>query len=409
MQGDVPTFDDASLKLSESDLAWWQDAKFGLFVHWGLYAIPARGEWVMFAEKIAPEQYAKLADEFEPRRYDPADWVLAAKAAGMRYVVLTARHHDGFALWSSPGSWGGFDAVRHAAKRDLVRPFVDAVRQAGLRVGLYYSPMDWRFPGYFRPRELPDNLRLMKLQGYAQVEELVTQYGPIDILWYDGGWLAHQGTDADAAWFWEPTTLNRMVRTHQPRTVISPRSGWVGDFAIEEGSQEVTGPIRPEPWEKCFNLNDTAWGYTVNQNLMTRDRAVKLLVNTLVRGGNLLMNVGPDRDGVIPPAHVERLREIGAWVGPRGAAIYGTRPGPLQPVDGVYGTTQAGDRVFVFVLRWPADGAPLRIPALPGRVEQVALLPSGTATWTVSDGMMELAVDVADRDPMVTIIQLTLE
>ena len=397
-----------ALGLSEADLGWWRDAKLGLFVHWGLYSILERGEWVMFSERIPAADYARLADEFDPQHYDPTTWAAAARAARMRYVVLTARHHDGFALWDSPGSFDGFDAVRHAARRDLLRPFVEAIRQAGLRLGLYYSPMDWRFPGYFRPQELPDDVRLMKEQTYRQVEELVSRYGPVDILWYDGAWLAHQGTDADAAWLWEPAKLNAMVRAHQPKVVISPRSGWKGDFVVDEGSHDVTGPIRPEPWEKCLNLNETAWGYTAEQKLMGRDRALGLFVDTVVRGGNLLLNVGPDRHGVIPAPHVARLEEIGAWIDARADAVFGTRAGPLEPVDGWYGTTQADQRVFLFVQRWPAEDAPLRIPSLPGHIARARVLPAGTVSWSQSDTGILLSVDPQARDPVTTIVEFTL-
>jgi alpha-L-fucosidase len=246
------------LLLPEQDMAWWRDAKIGVFVHWGLYAIPARGEWYMHNEKVPADRYAQLARRFNPRHYDPDAWARLAADAGARYMVLTARHHDGFALWDSPASFGGFDARRSAARRDLVAPFVAAARRAGLHPGLYYSPMDWRFPGYFKPRELAADAQAMKRQGYGQVEELMSRYGRIDILWYDGGWLAHQGTDADAAWFWEPDRLNRMVRRHQPKVVISPRSGWQGDFDIKEGDAISTGPIRERAWEQCFSLSRAA-------------------------------------------------------------------------------------------------------------------------------------------------------
>jgi len=148
-------------------------------------------------------------------------------------------------LFASQASYGHFDAPHSAARRDLVAPWVQALRRRGLRVGFYYSPLDWRFPAYFHPREMPDNARLLKQQTYGQIEELMRNYGPIDILWYDGGWLAHQGTDADAAWFWEPDKLNRMVRRYQPRIVINPRSGWQGDFEVEEGHAAEPPPRDP--------------------------------------------------------------------------------------------------------------------------------------------------------------------
>lgn len=392
------------LLLPDRDMAWWRNAKFGIFVHWGLYAIPAKGEWHMYNDKVPPEAYAELASEFNPRHYDPASWAKLARSSGARYMVLTARHHDGFALWDSPASFGHYDAMHSAAHRDLVRPFVEAVRGEGLRVGLYYSPLDWRFPGYFHPKELPDNAALFKHQTYAQVEELMSRYGHIDILWWDGGWLAHKGTDADAAWFWEPDKLNRMVRRHQPKVVINPRSGWQGDFDVNEGDSPISGPIRARPWEKTFSINTGAWGYTPEVGVLTSDQVVRLLVDAVVRNGNVLANVGPDRDGVIPPRQTETLKGVGQWLKRHGRAIYGTRPGPLQPVDGVYGATTAGDSIFIHILSWPHEE--LLLPPLPRKVLGARNL-SGEVVNCKADGDgYRLSAPPSSRGAAVTVIEL---
>jgi alpha-L-fucosidase len=391
------------LLLPDRDMAWWRDAKFGIFVHWGLYAIPAKGEWHMFNDKVPAEKYAKLAAQFNPQRYDPNAWARMARGAGARYMVMTARHHDGFSLFDSPSSYGRYDSVHSAAHRDLIAPFVAAARRNGLRVGLYYSPLDWRFPAYFRPRELRDNARLLKQQTYGQVEELMRGYGKIDILWWDGGWLAHQGTDADAAWFWEPDKLNRLVRHYQPKIVINPRSGWQGDFDTAEGAGPITGPIRARPWEKTFSINRSAWGYTRDDNTMRADEVIMLLVNAVVRNGNVLTNVSPDPDGVVPAKQAETLRGVGAWLGRHSKAIYGTRPGPLQPVDGVYGTTQSGRSIFVHVLSWPA--AQLQIP-WNGAVADVRNLSGAEVKWRREAGMLTLAVPAGSRGAPVTILEI---
>ncbi len=395
------------LLLSEKDMAWWRDAKFGVFVHWGLYAIPARGEWYMFNEKVSPEAYAELAKEFNPRHYDPDSWAALAKTAGARYMVMTARHHDGFALWDSPASYGHFDAKHSAARRDLVAPFVTAVRRQGLRVGLYYSPLDWRFPSYFHPKELPDNAAMFKRQTYGQVEELVRRYGRIDILWYDGGWLAHKGTDADAAWFWEPDKLNRMVRKYQPAAVINPRSGWQGDFDLQEGNAPIKGPIRARPWEKTFSINNGAWGYTPEDSVLSTDQVVRLLSDAVVRNGNVLANVGPDRDGVIPPKQTETLKGVGHWLERHGHAIYDTRPGPLQPVDDSYGTTTAGDSVFVHIVGWPAEE--LSLPPLPRKVVAARNLSGDAVKWMAAPEGHTLSVPPWSRGTAVTVIELQME
>ena len=391
------------LKLAAADMAWWRDAKFGVFVHWGLYAIPAKGEWHMFNDKVPAKDYARLAARFNPKHYDPDAWAKLARDAGARYMVMTARHHDGFSLFDSPASYRRFDSVHSAAHRDLIAPFVKAVRRNGLKVGIYYSPLDWRFPGYFRPKELPDNARLLKQQTYGQVKELMRNYGPIDILWWDGGWLAHQGSDADAAWFWEPAKLNRMVRRYQPKIVINPRSGWQGDFDIAEGGAAITGPIRARPWEKTFSLG-SAWGFTRDDNVMSVDQVVTMLDNAVTRNGNLLANVGPDPDGVIPKKQIETLRGVGAWLRQYGRAIYGTRAGPLQPVDGVYGSTQAGDSIFLHILSWPDEK--LLVP-LTGPVANVTNLSGGAVEWQVGAGGLRLEVPPSSRGNPVTILEIS--
>lgn len=394
------------LLLPERKMAWWRDAKFGVFVHWGLYAIPGRGEWYMFNEKVAPEDYAKLAQAFKPRHYDPDSWARLAKIGGARYMVMTARHHDGFALWDSPASYGHYDSMHAAAHRDLIAPYVKAVRRQGLHVGLYYSPLDWRFPAYFHPKEMPENAALFKQQTYAQVEELMRNYGHIDILWWDGGWLAHTGTDADAAWFWEPDKLNRMVRKYQPDIVINPRSGWQGDFDISEGPSPITGPIRARPWEKAFSINSGAWGYTPEDSVMTTDQLVRLLVDAIVRNGNVIANLGPDKDGLIPPKQAETLKGVGLWLKRHARAVYGTRPGPFQPVDGLYGATFAGKSIFIHIVDWPQDQ--LVLQSVPGRIADVHNLSGETVKWSVTTDSLALSVPQASRGRAVTVIELRL-
>lgn len=403
------------LNLPAEKMQWWEDQKFGMFVHWGLYAIPATGEWTMFNEKIPAAEYAKLADQFNPKHFDANAWAKIAKDAGMKYMVMVSRHHDGFALWNSPASYQHFDSWETAAHRDFVKEYVKACRKAGLKVGIYYSPLDWRFPGYFDPKGLPENAALLKKQTYGQVEELMKNYGKIDILWYDGGWLAHKGTDADAAWFWEPLKLNAMVRKYQPDIVINPRSGMVGDFQTNEGGAPVKGPIIPIPWEKCLNLNGSSWGYNKTQRLMSLREIVTMLVNTVDRGGNMLLNVGPDPDGVIPPEHVARLKEVGDWLEKNGESIYGTRPGPFEPVDGFYGATHKGNKIYIHILKMPDGVAEIKLPhgvseiKLPGIAKQItsANILGGTSINFIQDpSQIRLILQPDQIDPVCTTVEL---
>jgi alpha-L-fucosidase len=392
------------LRLTNEQIAWWQDLKFGLFVHWGLYSMHGRGEWLMHNEHIPADEYAKLAEQFNPCAFDAGEWARIAKDAGMRYAVMVARHHDGFALWDSPSSYLNFTSVRTAAKRDFVKEYSDAFHSAGIHTGLYYSLMDWRFPGYFQPRELSESAAQMKSQCYGQVEELVSRYGKIDMLWYDGAWLAHQGTDAGGAWLWEPARLNQMVRRYQPGIVINERSGWEGDIESDEGPHEVIGPIMPIRWEKCFSLGHV-WGYNASGEGMTYAEVLPLLVNTWVRGGNVLLNVGPDADGVIPTGQVEVLAQIGAFLRKNGEAVYETRPGPFQPVDRVYGSTQHGSTVYLHILD------PRALPALPtlDRSVQSCKTMTGEAVHYSQTGAgIHIDLPEALWQPLDTILKLEL-
>ncbi|MEJ6981763.1 alpha-L-fucosidase [Pedobacter sp. P351] len=397
------------LNLSPEKVEWWKDEKFGMFIHWGLYAIPGTGEWTMFNQKIPAEEYAKLADQFNPKSFNAEEWAGIAKSAGMKYMVMVSRHHDGFALWDSPSSYRDFNSMETASGRDFVAMYTEACRKAGLAVGIYYSPMDWRFPGYFDPKGLPENAALMKKQGYGQVEELMKNYGKIDILWYDGGWLAHKDGDVGAAWFWEPLKLNTMVRKYQPDILINPRSGMFGDFQINEGGAEVKGPIINIPWEKCLNLNGSSWGYTKTQNLMSLKEAITMLVNVVDRGGNMLLNVGPDPDGVIPATHVARLKEIGAWLKKNGEGIYGTRPGPFEPVDGVYGATQKGRNIYVHLLSVPAGSSELKLPAIDRKLVRCKFINGKKVKFKQDKTGIRLSIDSEELDPVVSTIVLKMK
>jgi alpha-L-fucosidase len=391
------------LRLSTGQMKWWQDAKFGMFIHWGLYSIDGNGEWAMYNNKIPAEEYARLADKFNPQYFDAKVWARVAKDAGMKYMVLTARHHDGFALWNSPSSYSGFNSFETAAHRDFVKEYTEACRNAGLGVGLYYSPMDWRFPGYFKPKELVENAGLMKKQAYGQVEELMKNYGKIDILWYDGGWLAHSGSDADAAWFWEPVKLNKMVRGYQPDVVISPRSGWEGDFQCNEGSSKIYGPIIYTPWEKCLNLNQSSWGYNPKQNLMSLKDIIVMLVNTVDRGGNMLLNVGPDAQGLIPATHIARLMEVGDWLQKYGESIYETRPGPFEPVDDLYGSVQKSDKIYVHLL---SVNDTLQLPPLDRKIVSCKQMSGSSLKFKQNKKGITVLLKKLNADPNVSTLVL---
>ncbi|MBQ4383991.1 MAG: alpha-L-fucosidase [Firmicutes bacterium] len=398
------------LTLPGSKKQWWRDCKVGMFIHWGLYSILGRGEWVRFNEQIPDEEYEALTERFDGSGCDMREWVSLAKDMGARYMVMVARHHDGFSLWDSPGSYKAFTSMNSAAHRDFIREYTDACHEAGLYTGIYYSNMDWRFPGYFDPEGKPESALRMKQQAYDQVRELCSRYGKVDILWYDGSWLAHKGSDTSAAWLWEPIKLNTMARSYNPDMLINPRSGWEGDFYCDEGSHEVKGSIIPVPWEKSMCIcSGTSWGWIPNDPPLSLDRLITMLVNVIARDGNLLLNIGPRGDGSIPEEVAARAREFGAWLKENGEAVYGTRGGPVQPVDRVFGTTYHDNTIYFHILDRGAFQAlgPVRMPfgMAENSVESVSIhgIPvdfaqeADTLSWEFPQGLRE------ETDTIVTV------
>jgi alpha-L-fucosidase len=408
-----PKTDQGITHQDDATMQWFADARFGMFLHWGVYAVPAHGEWHMEWSRVPIETYRKYATDqgdgvyFDAKEYDPVEWAKLAKDSGMKYMCLTARHHDGFALFDSkhPNAWTSLQTIH----RDLYAEYVAACRAAGLRVGLYYSPLSWRYPGYYDVTGTDckknkwgyqtdpahkENARLLKEEVYEQVRTLFRNYGPFDYVFWDGAWLAQQGTDADAAPFWEPGKhrdpanawpigpaysdfdengrplgLMGIARKYSPRVICNSRSGWTGDFAVDEGDALSKGPVRKDYWEKCVNLNQVSWGYNTQQKLMTYERLVRYLVDCSVRNGNLLLNFGPDRHGRIPPSHAAITLRIGSWLKVVGDSIYGTRGGPWDPVEGQYGYTYKPGKYFIHILP-DYQGSEFTTPAVPGKVNR---------------------------------------
>ena len=277
-------------------MKWWVDARFGMFIHWGVYSIPSRGEWVLYQEHMTNDEYARLADEFDPRSYRPAEWVKLAADAGMKYVVLTTRHHDGFCLFDSKVS--DFTAPKTAAGRDLIAEFAEACHSAGMRMGFYYSLVDWRFPGILPPGTKPylKDWEPMVEQAHAQVREILTNYGKVDILWYDGC----NPHDPD---FWRSQELNAMARDLQPDIIINNRAALPADY----GTPENRVIAEQRPWEACYTMNDSWGNCATDRNYKSPKELLHLLISCVSQSGNLLLNVGPDRDGVVPAEATERL------------------------------------------------------------------------------------------------------
>jgi alpha-L-fucosidase len=396
----------------DEKLKWLLDAKFGMFLHWGIYAGTGKSEWAMHQLKMRPDAYRTFAYPesgdayFTANKYDPKEWAKLAKDSGMKYMVLTAMHHDGYALFESKA----IDAFtsKQSHNRDFVKEYTDACRAEGLKVGLFKTLINWRYPGYYdwtgtdcKPNVFgyttdiahKESARMMKEELYAQTKELMTNYGKIDILFWDGGWLGQQGTSAAGAPFWEsgkymdpknqwpvnpyfqdmdeasgkPLGLMGIVRKYQPDIIVNPRSGWIGDIRAEEGGARVAGPIRAEyVYEKCMTAAP-GWGYSKQyenpERVMTVDEIKEMLVDCVIRNMVFLLNVGPDRHGQITPLVAERFREVGKWLEKVGDAVYSTRGGPWNPKDGVYGFTYKDNKIFVYLLG-DFTGDTLTLPAL---------------------------------------------
>jgi alpha-L-fucosidase len=404
----------------EARIGWWREARFGIFLHWGLYAIPGRGEWVQWNEQIPGEEYARLADQFQPAQFDASDWAATIKAAGARYAVLTARHHDGFALFDDPQS--DFTSVKTAARRDFVADYVKAIRGAGLHVGLYYSPLDWRFPGYLSPGVYRSSAEAMRAQYHRQVGELLSHYGRIDVLWFDGGetdWLNFGADWKGAEWkkrlrdqhyqggfSWQHDRVYAELRRLQPDVVINGRADMPEDFRSREGDGALGAFDNQHPWELCTTIVKGAWGWQPTAEIKSLHYLVQLLVKAAGRDGNFLLNVGPRPDGRIDPAQAARLREIGDWLRQNGESIHGTRGGPFLPGD--YGVSTHRDRaIYVHVLAWP--GEKLVLPSLPAHVQRATLLSGGEVGFTQNDTAIELSVPPAARDATDTIVKLELD
>jgi len=323
-------------------ISWFQNARFGLFIHWGIYAVPARGEWVKQVESITDHDYQPYFDAFDPIHYDPHSWARTAKAAGMQYAVMTAKHHDGFCLFDS--QYTDYKATNTLAGRDLIKEYVEAFRAEGLKVGFYYSLLDWHHPDYpiagdsIHPmRNHPDfKGHVGNLPGYVdylhnQVRELLTNYGTIDIIWFD---FSYDNMRGEA---WRATELVEMTRQLQPGILIDNRLGgniraiepevYAGDFACPEQIIPPEGVLneagQPLPWEACITLNDH-WGYHAqDQNWKSSKTVIRALVECVSKGGNLLLNVGPTAKGEFPEECTRILGEVGGWMHQNGASIYG--------------------------------------------------------------------------------------
>jgi alpha-L-fucosidase len=383
-----------------ASLQWWQDARFGLFVHWGPVSLKGTEiGWSRAGERrgyrgpgtiIPTDVYDNLYKEFNPTQFNATEWVKIAQAAGMKYIVFTSRHHDGFSMFDTQASDYKITSPLSPYRRDIVKQLADASHAAGLKFGLYYSQPDWHHPDAFTPDRHPRYLAYLQ----AQVRELLTNYGRVDILWFDG--LGKKAEDYGAI------EVNRMARELQPHLIINNRNGLPEDFDTPE--QRVGKYQDTRPWESCITICKQ-WAWKPEDTMKSLAECLQTLVRCVGGDGNLLFNVGPMPDGRIEPRQVERLKEMGAWLAKNGASIYATRGGPWHPTP-KFASTRQGNTVYLHVFKWDKDT--LELPALPHAVKSATLLGGGRASVRQTGDTLTVAVAPADRDPINTIVKLEL-
>ena len=397
-----------------SSREWFRDARFGLFIHWGVYSVLEKGEWVMNQDKMTITEYEKLPPQFNPTAFDPDAWCQMAVDAGMKYITITSKHHDGFAMWDSKVS--GYDVVDSTPYgRDILKQLADACQRHGLKLFFYHSQLDWHHPDYF-PRGRtgqtagrPDSGDWNKYLDYmdAQLAELLTGYGPVAGIWFDGMW---DKPDAD----WRLGTTYKLIHDLQPAALVGSnhhRAPFAGeDYQMFEKGLPGRDPygdgsVSALPLETCETINNS-WGYNASDS---SQKSVAELIHYLVQAAgndaNFLLNVGPRPDGTIQNAFRERLAEMGAWLRENGEAIYGTRGGPVPPRSwGV--TTRNGDTVYVHVMS--DTDTEIVLPLLERPVRSARLLHGGPVTFETTSLGTIIRLPETGRDDYDTIIALEM-
>jgi alpha-L-fucosidase len=406
-------------------MKWWTDARFGMFIHWGLYALPARHEWVKNRERMTDEQYRKYFELFDPDLYNPREWARMAKSAGMKYVVLTAKHHEGFCLWDS--KYTDYKATNTPFGKDLIKEYVEAFRSEGLKVGFYYSLIDWHHPDYTIDRMHPqrqendagyDKLNagkdMAKYREYIknQVRELLTNYGEISIIWFD---FSFPGKNGKGRADWDSVNLLKLARSLQPGIIVDDRldledveGGW--DFTTPEQVKVAKWPERggkKVAWETCQTFSGS-WGYYRDEaTWKSPAQLIELLVESVSKGGNLLLNVGPTARGTFDHRAQASLSAMGEWMKLNGRSVYGCTEAPAgftAPPNTVLTWNPAANRLYVHLLAYPLDR--LDLAGMANKVKYVQFLHDASEIRFGpgrGEGSADLALSLPVRKPPVEI------
>lgn len=385
--------------------AWFPQAKFGMFIHWGSYSVLGHGEQPLFRQLLNPSEYASLADKFRAERFDAGEWARIAKQAEMKYMVLTAKHHDGFCLFNTATT--NYNACKRGPGRDLVAEYVRACRKAGLRVGLYFSLADWSIPAHFAgPKRDQKGFAGFIRLVHSQVRELMSNYGRIDLLWFDG---QNYFTAQD----WQSTRLVKMIRSYQPDIIINdrlPKPKGGGDWGYETPEQKI-GAFSRRPWESCITSTRKFWGYHLCHEDETMWYSLRELIDLFImivsRNGNLLLNVGPKTDGVFPRFFTERVRAMGTWIRANKAALCGTHNIINHEFAHDSGRlTAKANRIYLCFLYWP--GREFSFPGFKQKLEQARFLATGKPVKTCQEKhrivFKDMPLNAPDICPVVELV-----
>jgi alpha-L-fucosidase len=416
-------------------MEWWREARFGMFIHWGLYAVPAGewkgekipgiGEWIMERAKIPVSEYEPLTKQFNPVKFDAVQWVQIAKNAGMKYIVITSKHHDGFCLWDS--KYTDYDVMDATPfKRDILGELAAECKKQGIRLCFYHSIMDWHHPDAQAPffpkyndtsKSNPNFDRYVEYYMKGQLKELVQNYGPVGIMWFDGEWIKDWTREMGWDMFeyclsLQPDTIvnNRVGNGRQGMRGLSKSDEFAGDYGTPEQEIPATG-LPGLDWETCMTMNDT-WGFkSYDENWKSREDLLHKLVDIASKGGNFLLNVGPTAEGLIPGPSVERLAAIGQWMNLNSESIYGTTASPLGEVPWGRCTAKPG-KLYLHVFDWPANGK-LEVSGIKNKVKKAYLLTDKKQAKlsVTSTGAEKIVISVPSKaaDPINTVIVLQIE
>jgi len=379
-------------------LKWWREARFGMFIHWGPVSLKGTEIGWSRGAQVPIEEYDSLYKQFNPAKFNADEWASVAKAAGMKYVIFTSKHHDGFCMWNTRQT--GFNIMNSPFKRDVLKELAAACRRQGLAFGTYYSVCDWHHPDFplgspgGKTKKSNPNLEAYTEYLKRQVSELIRDYGPLCTMWFD----VPQGFDAARG-----QGVIDFVRSLQPDILINNRCRNPGDFDTPE--QRIGGFNLDRPWETCMTIN-SQWAWKPDDPPKSLKQCLRALLGSAAGDGNLLFNVGPNSAGEIEPEQVQRLKEMGQWLARYGESVYGTRGGPFKPTASIL-STRKGNAVYLHVLQWTDDE--INLPLLPRKIKAGTLLTGGRVQVRQAEGRLAIRVPRQYRQDIDTLVKLELD